>query len=115
MVGDTGQGQAAALLFPLSMCALPVAAPTGRCSFCSVKVMYNHVNPKNGEKAPLIDDKVYEVIMQASKPHALPRSLVTRHPLGIWFCCPTQQFTIAPHGAPLQLPFMAVPANMSCT
>ncbi|KAL4450647.1 hypothetical protein ABPG77_001003 [Micractinium sp. CCAP 211/92] len=30
----------------------------------TVKVMYNHVNPKNGEKAPLIDDKVYEVIMQ---------------------------------------------------
>ncbi|KAI7835392.1 hypothetical protein COHA_010702 [Chlorella ohadii] len=29
----------------------------------TVRVMYQHVNPKNGEKAPLIDDKVYEVIM----------------------------------------------------
>ncbi len=39
---------------------------------CSVKVMYNHVNPKNGEKAPLIDDKVYEVIMQVSRLHQYP-------------------------------------------
>ena len=29
--------------------------------------MYNHVNPKNGEKSPLIDDKVFEVIMQVSE------------------------------------------------
>jgi len=26
--------------------------------------MYNHVNPKNGEKAPLIEDKIAEIIMQ---------------------------------------------------
>jgi hypothetical protein len=32
--------------------------------FCSVKVMANHVNPKNGDKAPLVDEKVYEIIMQ---------------------------------------------------
>lgn len=26
--------------------------------------MFSHVNPKNGEKAPLIDEKVYEIIME---------------------------------------------------
>lgn len=26
--------------------------------------MYNHINPKNGQKAPLIADNVFEIIMQ---------------------------------------------------
>ena len=42
---------------------LPACLPA-RLPPCSIKVMYNHVNPKNGEKSPLIDDKVFEVIMQ---------------------------------------------------
>ncbi|KAI3434460.1 hypothetical protein D9Q98_002537 [Chlorella vulgaris] len=30
----------------------------------TVKVMYHHVNPKNGEKSPLIEDSVYDIIME---------------------------------------------------
>ena len=26
--------------------------------------MYNHINPKNGQKAPLIADDVYAIIME---------------------------------------------------
>ena len=26
--------------------------------------MYNHINPKNGQKAPLIADNVFEIIMK---------------------------------------------------
>ncbi len=32
-------------------------------AWCSVKLMHSHVNPKNGEEAPLIADDVYEIIM----------------------------------------------------
>ncbi|DBA70905.1 hypothetical protein WJX79_003848 [Trebouxia sp. C0005] len=30
----------------------------------TVKVMYNHINPKNGQKAPLIADDVFDIIME---------------------------------------------------
>ena len=46
--------------------------------------MYHHVNPKNGEKAPLIDDKVYEVIMVRCW---APRSAVARHARGARQTC----------------------------
>ena len=32
--------------------------------------MYNHINPKNGQKAPLIADDVYAIIMEVG--HVLP-------------------------------------------
>jgi len=31
---------------------------------CSAKLMHDHVNPKNGDKAPLVSDEVYEIIVQ---------------------------------------------------
>lgn len=34
---------------------------------CSVKLMHAHMNPKNGEKAPLIADDVFEIIMANSE------------------------------------------------
>ena len=61
---------------PLQACGSPPLAPAGllphtplpctaTCTACcSVKVMYHHVNPKNGEQAPLIDAKVYAIIME---------------------------------------------------
>jgi ribonucleoside-diphosphate reductase alpha chain len=30
----------------------------------SIKTMYNHINPKNGEPAPLVAEDVYKVIME---------------------------------------------------
>ncbi len=36
--------------------------------FCSVKVMFAHTNPKNGDAAPLVAEDVYNVIMEVSEP-----------------------------------------------
>jgi hypothetical protein len=33
--------------------------------------MYNHINPKNGQKAPLIADDVFAIIMQVPLLQAL--------------------------------------------
>ncbi len=32
-----------------------------------MKMMYSHINPKNGAKAPLLADDVYEIIAAVSK------------------------------------------------
>jgi len=39
---------------------------------CSVKLMYNHKNPKNGMDAALIADDVYEVIMKVGSQEEQP-------------------------------------------
>ena len=31
---------------------------------CRVKIMYNHINPKNNQPAPLIAEDVYNIIRQ---------------------------------------------------
>lgn len=31
--------------------------------FCRMKLMYNHVNPKNDQPSPLIAEDVYQIIM----------------------------------------------------
>lgn len=33
---------------------------------CSMKLMYNHVNPKNGQRSPLIAEDVYKIIVDVS-------------------------------------------------
>eukprot|EP00882_Tetradesmus_deserticola_P012740 GHRQ01013503.1.p1 GENE.GHRQ01013503.1~~GHRQ01013503.1.p1 ORF type:complete len:134 (-),score=32.18 GHRQ01013503.1:551-952(-) len=33
-------------------------------TLCSAKLMHEHVNPKNGDAAPLISDEVYEIIVK---------------------------------------------------
>ena len=40
----------------LAMSRIPVAC-------CRVKVMYNHVNKKNGEAAPLVSEELYNIVM----------------------------------------------------
>lgn len=31
---------------------------------CRIKIMYNHISPKNGDRAPLIADDVFEIIIK---------------------------------------------------
>jgi hypothetical protein len=33
-------------------------------TFCSAKLMHEHVNPKNGDPAPLVSDEVYQIILE---------------------------------------------------
>ena len=40
------------------------AADTSPHAVHSVKIMFNHINPKNGQKAPLIADDVFAIIME---------------------------------------------------
>lgn len=51
--------------------------------------MFHHVNPKNGEKAPLIDSKVYDVIMVRSEEHGdACSSLGLQHRFHLTFLAP---------------------------
>ena len=34
------------------------------CALARVKIMHGHINIKNGQKAPLVADDVYEIITQ---------------------------------------------------
>lgn len=42
---------------------------------CSVKIMFNHINPKNGQKAPLIADDVFAIIMEVRDENLMLLSL----------------------------------------
>ena len=33
-------------------------------TFHSVKLMFDHVNPKNGERAPLVADEIYQIVSE---------------------------------------------------
>lgn len=43
------------------------AGDTSLTVVCRVKIMFNHINPKNGQKAPLIADDVFAIIMEVRK------------------------------------------------
>ena len=40
-----------------------LCAEQSRSPVCRVKVMYNHVNKKNGEAAPLVSEELYNIVM----------------------------------------------------
>jgi hypothetical protein len=40
--------------------------------------MFEHVNPKNGQAAPLISQEVYDIIMKVGNTTSLDRSLLGR-------------------------------------
>lgn len=42
---------------------------------CRIKEMYNHVNERSGQKAPLVADDVYEIIMKVSCLYLVKRCL----------------------------------------
>lgn len=48
------------------MLTLHVPGMPPPCSLCSVKVMHEHINPKNGEPAPLIAEDIYNIVMEVS-------------------------------------------------
>ncbi len=45
-------------------CAHAHRACTALAVCCRMKIMRQHINPKNGEKAPLLADDVYEIVME---------------------------------------------------
>lgn len=69
---------------------------------CSIKTMYQHVNQKNGEPAPLIAEDVYQIIMQASVP--LISLLCMPFPTHAHLHCSAQDPSLtAPHASCLHL------------
>lgn len=42
--------------------------PNRECPICSVKLMFGHVNPKNGQAAPLVAEDVHDIIMAVCIP-----------------------------------------------
>jgi hypothetical protein len=61
---------------------------------CSAKLMHEHVNPKNGDPAPLVSDEVYQIILEVGtvttgtlQPAYFACCLCSLHAAGIssWF------------------------------
>jgi hypothetical protein len=56
--------------------------------------MYHHVNPKNGEKSPLIEDSVYDIIMEVRQRNGVGKTSGTQ-------MCMEVQRKCSPSSSPL--------------
>jgi hypothetical protein len=73
--------------------------PSAGCR-CRAKLMFEHINPKNGQQAPLISDEIYAIITEVRQAGLRP----PRDSNGVWFGRRPEQRRVQAGSAPAAWP-----------